>query len=557
MYVLGLNYYDHDSAAVLMKDGEILFAIAEERLSRRKKDRSFPALAIRACLAQAGIAYGDVDHVAFGWQRPGAAFSHDLRCFLTGRVPLFSSYFVTGARRFLRERYQHGGVRLLEEEFGRHPREILFVDHHYAHALSAYVMSGFDEAAVLVLDGKGAWESTTLWSARDDTVRLIRGFAYPNSLGLLYAAFTHYLGFRPNADEWKVMGLAPYGKPGVSIDDFISMNGTGYSVDHRRILGRRRGDLSAIVGTFGPKRAPESDIEDRHRDVAYAVQDVCERVMLNLAKEVLQRTGSRRLCMAGGVALNSKANGLIAASGMIDDIFIQPAAADDGTALGAALGAYAHQRLPLPRQRMEGAYYGPGFSDQEIETTLRTYKLRYEKSGDIPLDAARALSESKIIGWFQGRMEFGPRALGCRSILADPRNPAMKDRVNEVVKFREGWRPFAPSVIEERGADFFEDFRPSPFMILTFQVKPDKRAVIPAVTHVDGSARVQSVKREVNPAYHALIRNFGEITGVPVVMNTSYNLREEPIVCSPKDAVRTFFSSGLDVLCIGPYIVRK
>ncbi|HET6372843.1 MAG TPA: carbamoyltransferase C-terminal domain-containing protein, partial [Candidatus Polarisedimenticolia bacterium] len=357
--------------------------------------------------------------------------------------------------------------------------------------------------------------------------------------------------------EWKVMGLAPYGKPGVSLDEFVHLNGDGYTIASDRLLGRHYDDVSGLVSAFGPRREPESEITDRHKDIAYAIQDACERAMLNLARGVLTRAGSRKLCMAGGVALNSKANGAILASGMVDQIFIQPAATDDGAALGAALGVYARLGMPLPRARMDEVYIGPDYSDEEIEQTLQTFKLRYTRPADIGREAATALASGKIVGWFQGRMEFGPRALGNRSILADARDPAMKDRVNAVVKFREGWRPFAPSVIEERGAEFFEGFTATPFMILTFQVRPEMRSVIPAVTHTDGSARVQSVTREANPKYHHLIKCFGEITGVPVVMNTSYNLREEPIVCAPKDAVRTFFSSGLDILCIGPFLIEK
>jgi carbamoyltransferase len=557
MYVLGLNYYDHDSAAVLLKDGRIVAAIAEERLSRRKKDRSFPSLAIRFCLDRAGISYRDVDHVAFGWQRPGASFVHDMKSMLKGKVPLFSDYFLQSARRMVKERHQQGGVWFLRREFGLPRGEVCFIDHHFAHVLSAYVLSGFDEAGVMILDGRGAWESTTLWAARGDSIRLVGSHAYPDSLGLMYAVFTEYLGFRPNSDEWKVMGLAPYGKPGVNLDRFVSINGSGYTVANRLLLGQRRGDLAAFVSTFGPQREPESELGDRHKDIAWAVQDACERAMLNLARGLLERAGTRKLCLSGGVALNSKANGAILASGMVDDIFIQPAATDDGTALGAALGIYERLKMPLPRQRMDDVYLGPDFSDAEIEQVLKTFKLRYTRPDDIATEAAVALSQGKIVGWFQGRMEFGPRALGNRSILADPRDPAMKDRVNAVVKFREGWRPFAPSVIEERGGEYFEGFYTSPFMILTFQVKPEKRAVIPAVTHVDNSARVQSVRRDVNPRYHDLISRFGEITGVHVVMNTSYNLREEPIVCSPQDAVRTFFSSGLDHLCIGPFLISK
>ncbi len=557
MYILGINYYDHDSSAVLLKDGRVLFGIAEERLSRLKKDRSFPVLSIRACLDHAGITYGDVDHVAFGWQRPGSSFRHDLRSALRGRLPLFSDYLVQSARRLIRERHQKGGIRFLEREFGRHPREIHFVDHHLAHALSAYVMSGFDEAAVLILDGRGAWESTTVWAAGGDRIELLDSYAWPDSLGVVYAAFTDYLGFKRYSDEWKVMGLAPYGRPGVSIDQFIQTNGAGYAVNVRPIMGRHATDLAAFVSAYGPRRAPESDIDDRHKDLAWAIQDACERAMLNLARDALRRAGSRRLCMAGGVALNSKANGAILASGMVDDLFVQPAASDDGTALGAALAVYSRLGKRLPVQKSQEVNYGPAYSDAEIEDTLRTYKLRYTRASDVAREAALALSRGRIIGWFQGRMEFGPRALGSRSILADPRDPEMKDRVNAVVKFREGWRPFAPSVLEERAGEYFESFRPSPFMILCFQVRPEKRSAIPAVTHADGSARVQSVNKDVHPLYHALISRFGEITGVPVIMNTSFNLREEPIVSAPKDAIRTFFSSGLDLLFLGPFMIEK
>jgi carbamoyltransferase len=557
MYVLGLNYYDHDSSAVLLQDGRVLAAVAEERLSRRKKDNGFPFLAIQFCLDRAGIHYRDVDHVAFGWQKPGAAFAHDVKTMLRGRLPLMSRYFVESARRMLRERVQQGGIALLHRKFGRPRGETFFIDHHLAHAMSAYLMSGFEESAILIMDGRGAWEATTLWRARGDAIELVSSWPYPNSIGAFYAAFTSYLGFRPNSDEWKVMGLAAYGRSGVSLDRFVRINGGGYSISQRLLMGRHAADRSALVAAYGPQRVPESALEDRHKDIAWAVQDVCEKAMLSLAGAALRHAGSRRLCLSGGVALNSKANGAILASGLVDDIFVQPAAADDGAALGAALAVHARLGMPLPHVRMDDVYLGPDWSADEIERLLRTFKLAYRRSDDIASEAALALSQGKIVGWFQGRMEFGPRALGNRSILADPRDPAMKDRVNAVVKFREGWRPFAPSVLEERGAEFFEGFRESPFMILTFQVKPEKRDVIPAVTHVDHSARVQSVRRDVNPLYHALIRRFGEITGVPLVMNTSFNLREEPIVCSPQDAIRTFFSSGLDVLCLGPFLIAK
>jgi carbamoyltransferase len=452
---------------------------------------------------------------------------------------------------------QGGGEHLLTGHFGRASRPIGFVDHHYAHALSAWLHSGFDKASVLIVDGRGAWEATTTWEASGTACRLVDSHAHPDSLGFFYAAFTDLLGFRRNSDEWKVMGLAPYGKPGVDLSRYIRFNGNGYQVAHKLVMGDHYGDLRALISDFGERRAPESALTAREKDIAWAVQDACEEAMESLARGLVAKTGHRKLCLAGGVAMNSKANGRILASGLVDDIFIQPAATDDGTALGAAIEASRMAMGRFTNYRLEDVYLGPEYSDEEIEDYLRTCKIQFTHPGNISHAAAGLLAEEKIVGWFQGRMEFGPRALGNRSILADPRNEAMRDKVNAVAKFREGWRPFAPSVIVERAEEFFKGCKDSPFMILTFPVQEDKKGVIPAVTHVDGSARVQTVKREVNPRYYELIERFGELTGVPVVMNTSFNLREEPIVCAPKDAVRTFFSSGLDALCIGSFLIRK
>lgn len=460
-------------------------------------------------------------------------------------------------RRCAREVWQRGGEKLLERSFGGHPRPVRFVDHHYSHALSAFLPSGFMDAAVLIVDGRGAWEATTMWRAGSSDCALIGSHAHPDSLGNFYASFTKFLGFRPNSDEWKVMGLAPYGKPGVDLSRYISLNGNGYHVASRPVIGRSWGDVSAMAADFGAPRVPESELTERDKDIAFAVQERCEEAMILLARDLLRRTGLRNLCLAGGVAMNSKANGKILSSGIVDGIFVQPAATDDGTAFGAALAGHRMAGGAAAPCRLEEVYLGPEYAESEIEAFLRTCKITFTRPADIAGETAALLAAGKIVGWFQGRMEFGPRALGNRSILADPRDPAMKDRVNAVVKFREGWRPFAPSALAEKAEEYFIGCRDSPFMILTFPVREDKKSAIPAVTHADGSARVQTVKKEVNPLYHALISRFERLTGVPVVMNTSFNLREEPIVCAPKDAIRTFYSSGLDVLCIGPFLIAK
>lgn len=557
MYALGINYCDHDSAVALARDGRIIYAVAEERLSRIKKDNSFPRRSIQAALDHAGIELPEVDQVCFGWQRAGSSFLHDLRCYLSGRLPISTRYVIGSTRRLLRELNQRGGAAILTRQFGVARRPVQFVDHHYAHAVSAFLLSGFGDASVLIVDGRGAWEATTLWCGRNADCTLVGSHASPDSLGFFYAGFTDFLGFRRNSDEWKVMGLAPYGRPGVDLSRYITVDSDACTVRSRPVIGRHYGDVSAMVADFGRRRVPESELTGREKDIAWAVQDRCEEAMEALARGLVRRTGLRKLCMAGGVAMNSKANGRILASGLVDDVFIQPAATDDGTAIGAALVASRLASGSHHPYLMEDVYLGDGYGDDEIESFLRTCKIQFTRPGDISRTAAELLAAGKIVGWFQGRMEFGPRALGNRSILADPRDAAMRDRVNAVAKFREGWRPFAPSVLLERAEEYFVGCKDSPFMILTFPVVEEKKSVIPAVTHVDGSARVQTVKKEVNPLYHALIEQFGRLTGVPVVMNTSFNLREEPIVASPKDALRTFYSSGLDALCIGPFLIEK
>jgi carbamoyltransferase len=547
----------HDSSACVVRDGELLFAVAEERLSRLKHDASFPRLAIQSCLDFAGIRAGQVDEVCFGWSTPGPGFRHDLKCLATGGLPLTYLNLLTTTLHFLKMWHQEGGAKLFAQQFGPTKAKMRFVDHHLAHAISAYGFSGFDDAAVVVMDGRGAWEATSIWHGRNGRLEHILTIPFPDSIGYFYSQFTEFLGFQPNSDEWKVMGLAPYGKSGVDLSAFIDLQTMPYRVDTRQVAANGSVSLAEASQLLGARRVPESEIEERHKDIAYAVQDACETAMINVVKVAIERTRCRDVCLAGGVALNSKANGKILASGLVGKFFVQPAASDDGVALGAALAPYLDDKGRLPNKEMRHGYWGPCFDDGAIENALRTYKLCYTRLSDPATTAAELLSQGKILGWFQGRMEFGPRALGSRSILADPRDPEMNAKVNNAVKFREWWRPFAPSLKKEAAGDYLESATDSPFMVLTAQVRPEKRSIIPSVTHVDGSARPQTVEKEINPLYWRLIDEFGKRTGVPVIMNTSFNLRGEAIVHTPTDAIRTFFSSGMDALVIGAFLVEK
>jgi len=554
---LGFNYSQmHDSSACIARDGELLFAVAEERISRIKHDAGFPLLAIRACLDFAKVDSGQLDFICQGWPAPRKVYATDLKCFLRGQHPATYLNVLNSTRHFASMAHQNGGFNLFTQHFGPTKAQMRFVDHHLAHAISAYSYGGFDKAAVVVMDGRGAWEASSIWYGHDGRLDHVLTIPWPNSLGLFYAQFTQYLGFVPNSDEWKVMGLAPYGSPGVNLSEFISLNGETYRVNAPLLFERNNG-TSAIAKRLGPERTPESEIDDSFKNVAFAVQDACENAMQALVKLAIEKTGCRNLCLAGGVALNSKANGKIQASGIVDNIFVQPAASDDGVALGAVYAPYLDGGGRLPMKPMRHAYLGPEFSDAEIEKALVTYKLRAMKLEDVAATTAELLANGKIIGWFQGRMEFGPRALGHRSILADPRDPEMNAKVNNAVKFREWWRPFAPSMLKEAAGEYLEYACDSPFMILTNPVRPEKRDIIPSVTHVDGSARPQTVEKDINPLYWNLINEFGKRTSVPVIMNTSFNLRGEAIVNTPTDAIRTFFSSGMDALVIGSYLVEK
>lgn len=556
MLTLGVNYSQmHDSSACIVRDGDLLFAVAEERISRVKHDARFPQRAIQACFDFARVNPGQVDAVCFGWQPAGPVFRHDLKCFALRRMPLTYLSLLNSCRHFLSMRRQRSGAAPFVRHFGKIKAHMRFVDHHLAHAISTYGYSGFDDSAIVVMDGRGAWEATSIWHGHDGRLDHVATINWPDSLGLFYAVFTEFLGFVPHFDEWKVMGLAPYGREGVDLRPFLDPGAAPYRVDVKRLVGDS--SLAHLTALLGPARLPESDISDHHKNIAFAVQDLCEAAMMSVVRLALEKTRSKNLCLAGGVALNSKANGKIAASGLVEKIFVQPAASDDGVALGAALAPYLDDNGRLPSKPMRHGYWGPAFDDAAIESALRTYKICYSPVSDPAAAAAELLFRGKILGWFQGRMEFGPRALGARSILADPRDPEMNAKVNNAVKFREWWRPFAPSFKKEAAPEYLESAYDSPFMILTAQVRPEKRGVIPSVTHVDGSARPQTVEKEMNPLYWRLIDEFGKRTGVPVVMNTSFNLRGEAIVHTPTDAIRTFFSSGMDALVIGNFLVEK
>lgn len=558
MITIGINYSQmHDSSACIVRDAELLFAVAEERISRLKHDAGFPRNAIQACLDFAKVKAEQVDEVCFGWQEPGATYRHDMKLLASGQWRVSYANVLNSTRQFASMSHQAGGAKRYEQQFPGSRARFRYVEHHLAHALSTYAYSGFDDSAIVVMDGRGAWEATSIWHGSNGRVEHVETINWPNSLGLFYARFTEFLGFTPNADEWKVMGLAPYGQPGVDLSEFLEVDAGGYKVRTNLLMGNGNGPFSGWPTGLGEPRVAESEIGDRHKNIAWSVQVHCERAMMSVVQTALQKCRSRNLCLAGGVALNSKANGKIMASGIVDNLFVQPAASDDGVALGAALAPYLEGGGRLPIKPMRHAYLGPEFEDSAIETALKTYKIRYTRLTDPAETAAEFLAHGKILGWYQGRMEFGPRALGGRSILADPRDPDMNAKVNNAVKFREWWRPFAPSLKKEAAPEYLESAYDSPFMILTAQVRPEKRAVIPSVTHVDGSARPQTVEQEINPLYYRLIDEFGRRTGVPVIMNTSFNLRGEAIVNTPTDAIRTFFSSGMDALFVGTFLVEK
>lgn len=595
MLVLGISAFYHDSAAALICDGQILAAAQEERFTRKKHDPSFPANAIAYCLDEAKADARSVDRVVF-YEKPFLKFERLIETYLAFAPRGFASFrqampLWIGEKLFQRDL-------LLRELAAIAPglgdkAKLLFCEHHYSHAASAYYPAPFQSALVLTMDGVGEWATTTAALGQGNDLQIVKEIHFPHSLGLLYSAFTYYTGFKVNSGEYKVMGLAPYGEPKYAkaiFEHLIEVKPDGsfrLNLDYFAFCtGLTMVDdrFDTIFG--GPPRRPSEPLEQRHMDLAASIQAVTEAVVLRLTRSLSAQTGLKNLCLAGGVALNCVANGKVLRDSCFDKIFIQPAAGDAGGALGAAFAAYydEHRQTDIKRiaklpDSMQGAFLGPSYKLADIERRLQAIGAVYTVVDDDELieQTAAALASGQAVGWHQGRMEFGPRALGNRSILADPRSPTMQKALNLKVKYRESFRPFAPSVLRERVAEWFELDTDSPYMLLVANVSParcrkmtaeeqalfgiDKlnvlRSDIPAVTHVDYSARIQTVHRETNPRYHALISRFEQLTGCPVLVNTSFNVRGEPIVCTPEDAFACFMGTEIEFLAVGNCILRK
>ena len=591
MRILGISAFYHDSAACLIEDGRIVAAAQEERFTRKKHDYRFPKNAVDYCLAEAGIEVEDLDHVAF-YDKPILKFERLLETYIR--------YAPFGFRMFLK------GLPLWLKQKLRTPRELdaglggkftgryVFTEHHESHAASAFFPSPFDEAAVLTLDGVGEWATASLGIGRGNKLELTHELRFPHSLGLLYSAFTYFTGFRVNSGEYKLMGLAPYGEPiykDLFLDNLLDLKEDGsfrldmsyFAYCHKEVMTSKK--LDALLG--GPPRKPETELTQREMDIAASIQAVTEEIMLRIARFAHQQTGSKNLCLAGGVALNCVGNGRILREGPFENVWIQPAAGDAGGALGAALFVW-HQLLGSPREAtgkdsQAGSLLGPRFSNDEIKGFLDSVGATYHLAADedaLVEDVAELIATEKVVGHFRGRMEFGPRALGHRSIIGDARSEAMQSVMNLKIKFRESFRPFAPCVLRERVSDYFgmRDNEDSPYMLLVAPVNEDKRtpeepavgdavvgldklkearSVIPAVTHVDYSARVQTVDEERHGIYYRIMKRFEEKTGCPVIINTSFNVRGEPIVCTPEHAFRCFMATNMDALVLEDFILLK
>jgi carbamoyltransferase len=559
MYILGISCYYHDSAACLVQDGRVVAAAQEERFTRIKHDQEFPVNAVRYCLREAGITIDQVDYVGF-YDKPLIKFERILYTYL-GTFPKSFPSFIKAVPLWLRKKLWIPHT--IKKELG-YEGEVLMIEHHMSHAASTFLVSPFEESAIVTVDGVGEWATSTVGKGEGNDIELLKEIRFPHSLGLLYSAFTYYLGFKVNSAEYKVMGLAPYGTPKyydkmmelVTIDEdgSFKMNMRYFAYDYG--LRMTNGRFNRLFGR--PVRQPESKLEQFHMDVAASVQKVTEDIVLRMSNHAHELTGSKNLCLAGGVALNCVANGKVLREGPFDELFIQPAAGDAGGAVGVAVYLY-HTVLKHPREHIwEHAYLGPSFSTEDVRQFLDKTGAVYQELDEVQIldRTADAIADQKVVGWFQGRMEFGPRALGNRSILADARNPENKDVVNMKIKFRESFRPFAPSVLEERLSDYFELDQPSPYMLLVAQVREDNRT-IPSVTHVDGSARIQSVARGTNPLYYDLVKRFEEKTGCAVIINTSFNVRGEPIVCTPNDGYLCFMRTNMDVLVMDRFYMEK
>jgi carbamoyltransferase len=586
MYILGISAYYHDSAACLLKDGKIIAAAQEERFTRKKHDQNFPMNAIKYCLKAASISANQLEIVAF-YDKPFLKFERILETYL--------SYSPKGIGSFLKAiplwiKKKLWIKSLIQDEIGFNGK-ILFPEHHASHAASAFYASPFKDAAFLTMDGVGEWATTSYGIGNGNKMEVLADIKFPNSLGLLYSAFTYYTGFRVNSGEYKVMGLAPYGEPkykDLIYDNLIDVKEDGSFnmdmsyFDYNVGLTMTNKKFNDLFG--GPPREPESELSQKEMDLARSVQEVTEEIVLKMAKHVKSITDQKYLCLAGGVALNCVANGKLLRSGIFDDIFIQPAAGDAGGALGCAYIAW-YQHLGNTRKAdgktdfMNGAYLGPEFSNDEIKNYLDRKGYDYKKLTDeeLPEKIADLINEQNVIGWFQGRMEFGPRALGGRTIIGDSRSSDTQRTINLKIKYRESFRPFAPSIREENISEYFDIDRPSPYMLLVADVKKDKqlpmtdeqesyfglkklniaRSEVPAITHVDYSARIQSVNRHTNKRYHDMLTVFNEKYGCPVIVNTSFNVRGEPIVCTPEDAYLCFMRTEMDYLILNNYLLSK
>jgi len=558
--ILGISCFYHDAAAAIIRDGQIVAAAQEERFTRLKHDAEFPVHAINYCLRQAGISVGELDYVGF-YDKPFIKFERLLYTYLA-TFPRSLPSFLKAMPVWLKDKLWI--PQLIRNELD-YDGPILFSEHHQSHAASTFLVSPFQEAAILTIDGVGEWETTTYGVGEGTTIRLLKRIHFPHSLGLLYSAFTYYLGFKVNSAEYKVMGLAPYGEPvyyDVIMNELIRPKKDGSYKMNMKYFGYDYGltmTNGKFDGFFGrPRREPESSMEQFHKDVAASIQKVTDELMVRMASHLYEETKMKNLCLAGGVALNCVANSKILERTPFEYIFIQPAAGDAGGAVGVAYHIY---NSLLKKERTfvwHDAFLGPEFSESEIQEYLDGLGIEYVLYGreELLRETARLIAEQHVVGWFQGRMEWGPRALGNRSILADARNPENQSRVNLKIKFRESFRPFAPAVLMERSAEYFDLDRPSPYMLLTAQVREEKRH-IPSVTHVDGSARLQTVAREENPMFYDLIREFERQTGCPILINTSFNVRGEPIVCTPHDAFKCFMRTDMDFLVMGNTVVDK
>lgn len=586
MYILGISAFYHDSAAALIKDGEIIAAAQEERFTRKKHDFGFPINAVNYCLKEAKISKDDLTSVIF-YDKPFLKFERILETYLN-YAPKGIQSFLKAVPLWIKEKIWI--PELIKKEMN-YVGEVHFAEHHESHAASAFYPSPFDQAAFLTIDGVGEWATSSFGVVKNGKIKIIGEQHFPHSLGLLYSAFTYFTGFKVNSGEYKIMGLAPYGEPKYVkeiYDHLIDLKEDGSFKMNMKYFNYATG-LTMTNSKFdelfgGPPRESEAELTQREMDLARSVQEVTEEVMLRMARHVKKVTGEKYLCMAGGVALNCVGNGRLLREGIFDDIWIQPAAGDAGGALGAAYIDYYHffnKELKKKNGKIpqKGSYYGPFYSDDKIKKFLQSYNLPHhqyneQETTDIVSDI---LKDQNVVGWFQGRMEFGPRALGNRSIIGDARSSEMQKKMNLKIKYRESFRPFAPSIIAEEISNWFEIDRESPYMLLVAEVKKEKqikmtseeeklwgidklnivRSEIPAVTHVDYSARIQSVNKEDNPIYHSLISKFYEKTGCPVVVNTSFNVRGEPIVESPMDAYKCFMRTEMDVLVLGNFILYK